>query len=527
VLVLEVTKQSDGWPSAAPVTGPHARDDVEAGAGTARIFAETQGAWVIAVPAVADVTCLMDATHRPPSSAHPADDSALPATRLLRRCPMPVAAASLALIFVALRLAHGQGVSADLQPLVLLPILWAALRCRRGEAAATVVGVAGMLVVISIADRVPVEQAVSTIAVCELIGGLLVLGVGPLRSHMTAVVAEREEALRQATVLGDVARALNSTLDPDEVVSVAVRLAAEIASPPGLRARRANYCRISDGIVRVVAECDTEGEWVGASWPLTEHPHLARAVQTRGATVGALNQLGPVVREINRSQQVAHGGWIPVSVDGELHGVLAIAGRNRPVTEQDLSRCAAIVEMMQLALTNALAHQRCQTAALTDPLTALPNRRGLAEHILECDNNQRFAVLAIDVDGLKETNDRYGHSAGDELLQLIGTAIHLTLRANDVVARIGGDEFTCVLFGADETAGAQAAARILNAVISTPHGYLHPSVSIGVAAAEPGTSLDTSLRAADAALYRAKRNGGRRHVLAPASPCEVAPVVAA
>ena len=469
----------------------------------------------------------MDARARPLSSAHPADDSALRPTRLLGRCPITVAAAGLALIFVVLLVVRGQGVSADLRPLVLLPILWAALRCRRGEAAAIVVGAAGMLVVISIADRVPVGQAVSTIAGCGLVGGLMVLGVGRLRSQMTAVVAEREEALRQATVLGEVARALNSTLDPDEVVSVAVRLAAEIASPPGLRARRANYCRISDGIVRVVAECDTEGEWVGASWPLTEHPHLARAVQTRAATVGALNQLGPVVREINRSQQVAHGGWIPVSVDGELHGVLAIAGRNRPVTEQDLLRCAAIVEMMQLALTNSLAHQRSQTAALTDPLTSLPNRRGLAQHILERDNNQRFAVLAIDVDDLKETNDHYGHSAGDELLRLIGTAIHSTLRANDVVARIGGDEFTCVLFGADEADGAQAAARILDAVVGTPHGYLNPSVSIGVAAAEPGTSLDTGLRAADAALYRAKHTGGRRHVLAPTSPRADAPAAAA
>jgi len=127
--------------------------------------------------------------------------------------------------------------------------------------------------------------------------------------------------------------------------------------------------------VRVVAECDTEGVWVGARWPLSEHPHLARAVQTRRATVGELNQLGPVLREINRSQQVAHGGWIPVSVDGELHGVLAIAGRNRPVTEQDLSRCAAIVEMLELALTNALAHQRYQTAALmTKPPNQIPSR---------------------------------------------------------------------------------------------------------------------------------------------------------
>lgn len=101
------------------------------------------------------------------------------------------------------------------------------------------------------------------------------------------------------------------------------------------------------------------------------------------------------------------------------------------------------------------------------------------------------------------------------------------MNTGDVVARVGGDEFTCVLFGADETAGAQAAARIVNAVLTTPHGYLHPSVSIGVAAAEPGTSLDTSLRAADAALYRAKHTGGRRHILATALPSAGVPVAAA
>src|SRR5690349_11630420 len=150
----------------------------------------------------------MDATGCPPSSAHPADDSAPPPTRLLRRCPLPVSAVGVALIFVALLLVRRQGVSSDLQPLVLLPILWAALRCRRGEAAAIVVGVAAVLAGISIADRVPVAQAVSTIVVYDLVGGLLVLGVGRLWSHMTAAVAEREEALRQATVLGDVARAL-------------------------------------------------------------------------------------------------------------------------------------------------------------------------------------------------------------------------------------------------------------------------------------------------------------------------------
>lgn len=460
----------------------------------------------------------MAATARTSPPTDSADSFAVPLTRLPRRRPLSVAAAALGLILIALLLLHGQRIAVSLQPLVLVPILWAALRCRRGAATATLVGVAGVLVTIAIVDRVPIQDAVSTVSVCEVAGGLLVLGVERLRSRLRAAIAEREEALRQATVLGEVARALNSTLDPDEVVSVAVRLAAEIASPPGLRSRRANYCQVSDGIVRVVAECDAEGEWIGASWPLAEHPHLARTVQTRRPTVGELNKLGPTVREINRSQRVAHGGWIPVCIDEELHGVLAIAGRNRPVSEQDLSRCAAIVEMMQLALNNALAHQQSQTAALTDPLTAVLNRRGLAEHMLQRPNTQRFAVLAVDVDGLKEVNDRYGHSAGDELLRLTGTAIHSALRADDVVARVGGDEFTCVLFGADETVGAEIAARIGKAVVNIPHGYLRPSVSIGVAVADPETPFDTSLRAADAALYRAKHRGGRRHILATASP---------
>ena len=83
--------------------------------------------------------------------------------------------------------------------------------------------------------------AISTICVCALLGGLWVLAARRLRSRLTAAVAGREEALRQAAVLGEVARALSSTLDPDEVLSIAVQLAAEIASPPGLRARRANY----------------------------------------------------------------------------------------------------------------------------------------------------------------------------------------------------------------------------------------------------------------------------------------------
>ncbi len=74
---------------------------------------------------------------------------------------------------------------------------------------------------------------------------------------------------------------------------------------------------------------------------------------------------------------------MPVVVDGDLHGMLAVAGRNRPVTDHELSRCVAIAQIMEPALSNALTHQDLQRAALTDPLTALANRRGLGELVRE------------------------------------------------------------------------------------------------------------------------------------------------
>jgi diguanylate cyclase (GGDEF)-like protein len=167
--------------------------------------------------------------------------------------------------------------------------------------------------------------------------------------------------------------------------------------------------------------------------------------------------------------------------------VLAVAGRNRPVSDQELSRCIAIVGIMELALNNALAHQRSQRAALTDPLTSLVNRRGMERLVHERRGRRALAVPAIDVDRLKAVNDRHGHAAGDELLLLVVDAIRSVVRAGAVVTRVGGDEFACVAFDADEEAAVLGATRMLNAVRSADHRGWAPSVSIGVAAPSSGS----------------------------------------
>lgn len=382
-------------------------------------------------------------------------------------------------------------------------------------------------------ERLLIGAPVALVAVCVLESGhaaslalrLLLLWASVVLAAVTAICArklkqvavtastQRDEALRQVELLGEVAHELNSTLDPQRVLGAAVRLAAEIASPPGLLPRRANYCRLLGDAVRVDAEFDADGDYIGATWPLSEHPLLARAVRDREPTFGVLDpaSLGPRVRQLAHEQQVGHGAWVPVSVNGQVHGVLAVAGRNRAVSEREVERCVAIVRILELALENALAHEHTQHAARTDALTSLANRRGMEQVVLERRGRRPLTVLAIDIDNLKRVNDTYGHGAGDLLLLHVAGVISSTSRTGDVVARIGGDEFVSVLFDADEQDGARVAERILAALTHPLDCPLAPRVSIGFTKSDADEELVSAVRRADAAMYEAKRGGGMRY----------------
>src|SRR5205814_4400871 len=150
-------------------------------------------------------------------------------------------------------------------------------------------------------------------------------------------------------------------------------------------------------------------------------------------------------------------------------------------------------------------------AAMSDPLTGVANRRALAERIrYEVARHARqehsFAVLALDLDGFKAVNDRFGHDAGDEILRDVAAALHEAVREQDTVARLGGDEF-CVL--APETSragGEQLADRISSALARVTSGVRGLSASIGVAVfPEDGRNAQAVLTAADERQVDAKR----------------------
>jgi len=155
--------------------------------------------------------------------------------------------------------------------------------------------------------------------------------------------------------------------------------------------------------------------------------------------------------------------------------------------------------------------------ALEDPLTGLPNRRLFLDHLdhamlRSARSDERHAVLFADIDRFKHINDSLGHHAGDDLLIAIAQRMRESLRPGDMLARIGGDEFTVLLEGVSGVQDAVAVARrILDRMrwpIALSDGHeVVSSLSIGIALTEPGKSRDDVLHDADVAMYQTKGKG--------------------
>jgi diguanylate cyclase (GGDEF)-like protein len=123
-------------------------------------------------------------------------------------------------------------------------------------------------------------------------------------------------------------------------------------------------------------------------------------------------------------------------------------------------------------------------------------------------------VLFCDIDNLKPVNDRYGHLVGDAVISMVATRLERSVRRQDVVARVGGDEFVIVLDHCASVEQLQTVATNVQTAAShpveTPEGSLDVTVSVGAVLAESTAETDAALARADAALYRAKRAGRNR-----------------
>ena len=203
--------------------------------------------------------------------------------------------------------------------------------------------------------------------------------------------------------------------------------------------------------------------------------------------------------------------------DGSLMPVIANATAIRDPSGQ-------IVASRSTLFDNRAKHeyeQKLLEIALLDPLTALPNRRALAEaaqkELSRCVRQDKaLSVLMVDIDHFKNVNDNYGHDVGDQVLCTLATCIKNNVRAMDMPARYGGEEFIVLMPEADLNSALEVAERLRRSVEQTEFrasakDFFKLTISVGVTQwkAQDNT-LEPTIRRADSALYRAKELGRNR-----------------
>jgi two-component system, cell cycle response regulator len=205
----------------------------------------------------------------------------------------------------------------------------------------------------------------------------------------------------------------------------------------------------------------------------------------------------------------------------------------RPVDRNELmARVRSQVRRKRLQDRLRENYRRSLSLALTDELTGLYNRRYVVAHLEElvarvnAEGITDISLMMFDVDHFKQVNDQFGHPGGDDALRQLADRTLRGVRSIDLVARLGGEEFVVVMPETGLRAAVTVAERLRASVAAEPF-FIHASsehkpitISIGVAVAQPGDTVDTLLQRADDALYQAKDSGRNRVVAEGGAPME-------
>jgi len=221
---------------------------------------------------------------------------------------------------------------------------------------------------------------------------------------------------------------------------------------------------------------------------------------------------------------------VPMVAHAENLGLLLLLKETQessgegPLSEAKKRLATTAAKQIALTLANLKLRNTLRLQAIHDPLTGLFNRRYMEETLeREIRRVQRkdapLGIIMLDLDHFKNFNDSYGHEAGDTLLEALGSFLQANIRQEDIACRYGGEEFLLILPEASLEVTRQRAEKLRQGVQNLQVEYrgqpLGPiTVSLGVAVfPDHGDNVEAIIRAADAALYRAKQ-GGRNRVMA-------------
>ena len=337
-----------------------------------------------------------------------------------------------------------------------------------------------------------------------------------------ALKEELEERLRELSLLFDMARSFNATLELDELLEAVTRLVVERLQIPDFSTMILN----AEGLLEVKHAwpegCGAEGLTFGLG-----EGACGRAAETLKAVyLPDLDDRTSIFARRELEDGAVETGAllaVPMVHMGMLLGVMNF---QRPevasFSAEEIELLTAVADLAATAVKNARLHAETVKLTMTDPLTGVPNRRHLFQRMeLELARAQRFgtslALLMVDVDHFKRLNDVAGHRVGDETLRRVCDVLGMRVRKVDTLARYGGEEFVLLLPQSTKAAAVDVAEKLRRAVAETvalsqpglPGN--HVTVSVGVAHfPTDATTQEELVDCADAALYCSKRSGRNR-----------------
>jgi len=261
-------------------------------------------------------------------------------------------------------------------------------------------------------------------------------------------------------------------------------------------------------------------EPIGIAGGATEHPVVKGPANCPAIRSGRIFRVGGAADPVICPYMpfgVGTRGYVcaPLLAGGDPVGALFM----EPAADSVLEDAFAVntADRVALAIANRRVLETARRQATTDGLTGLHNRHFLAEQLrllqsLAERHNQQYAVVAIDIDNLKQVNDTFGHEMGDLALRGFANVVRKTVRGSDVAVRTGGDEFLVLLPRGGVEDARVLATRLRDGVAAQGRSEPHTAItaSFGVAAWRPGRTAEQLLEVADGMLYAAKRAGKDR-----------------
>jgi diguanylate cyclase (GGDEF)-like protein len=296
--------------------------------------------------------------------------------------------------------------------------------------------------------------------------------------------------------LAAIVAAMGRSLDLAETAEVALveTLAALSLSTGGLWLRERSSYKIVHTVGLDHDQIEDFSRQVG--------PHVKASASAVGHSESQVDRISGAEWNAIRAQ---------LRVRGRSVGVMTVATIvDRLFSASDLLFMAAVADQVAIAIDRA---RQFASEARTDHLTGLANRREF-ERVMEREvalaerHGRRLSLMMIDLDNLKRINDRLGHSAGDGALKLVAQQLLRVVRASDLCARVGGDEFAVAMPETDLDRAREVSVRLRRAVEQAELGMKVPGrveVSVGIAAWRQGQDWQTVYQAADIDLYEDKR----------------------